>query len=66
MSELITNYKPNHLKVLDIETNKNLLEILPNKLTLDTYYDYNLFCYLIKNNFDNYCNQIIKTINLII
>ncbi len=65
MSDLLTKYKPENLKVIDIKTQQNLLEILPNKLTLDTNSDYEKFCYLIECNFEKYFNLIIQNTKLI-
>ncbi len=64
MSELISKNKPKNLKIIDIVSVQNMLEILPNKLTLDTYYDYEKFCYLVENSFEQYFDQLIKSIRL--
>tara|TARA_A100000164_G_C21875385_1_gene757330 strand:+ start:239 stop:952 length:714 start_codon:yes stop_codon:yes gene_type:complete len=64
MSELISKNKPKNLKIIDIESSQNMLEILPNKLTLDTCYDYQKFCYLVENNFEEFFDEIIKSTKL--
>ena len=62
MSSIITGNSQAKFKIIDLETNINLLDKLPNKLTLDTLKDFQLFTKLVENNFDEEINSIIRSV----
>ena len=62
MSSIITENEQSEFEIIDIKINEDLLIKLPNKLTLDTYEDYQKLTKLIENKFDLKMNLIIKKI----
>jgi len=62
ISSLITENFQAKFNIIDLDTNINLLDKLPNKLTLDTLKDFQLITKLIENNFDEEINSIIRSV----